>query len=85
MRKNIEWDYRKGDLDEATKKYSREAARIAAKAGVKLHPCGMEQENIAWLEEIYELGHPIGNHTYDHVYLLARTPNETQFRFTRSP
>ena len=21
MRKNIEWDYRKGDLDEATKKY----------------------------------------------------------------
>ena len=88
-RKNIEWDYRKGDLDEATKKYSLEAGRIAAKAGVKLHfflvGRVLEQQDIAWLEEIHELGHPIGNHTYDHVYLLARTPTETQFRFTRSP
>lgn len=30
-------------------------------------------------------GHPIGNHTYDHVNLLATQPKEIQFKFQRSP
>ncbi|HEY3393180.1 MAG TPA: hypothetical protein VGK58_10755, partial [Lacipirellulaceae bacterium] len=30
-------------------------------------------------------GHPIGNHTYDHVYLLAKNSDELQFRFQRAP
>lgn len=84
-----EWDYQKGNLDEATKKYSVAAARIAADKGVRIHfflvGRVLEQDDISWLQEIHEMGHPIGNHTYDHVNLLATTPSQTQFRFTRSP
>jgi hypothetical protein len=45
----------------------------------------LEQENIDWLKELRREGHPIGNHTYDHVNVLARTPDQIQFRFQRAP
>ncbi|MFN0055855.1 MAG: polysaccharide deacetylase family protein [Planctomycetales bacterium] len=31
----------------------------------------LEQPNVDWLKEIAAAGHPIGNHTYDHVAVLA--------------
>ncbi len=84
-----EWDYQKGNLDDATKKYSVAAAKLAKDRGVLIHfflvGRVLEQDDISWLHEIHEMGHPIGNHTYDHVYLLASTPTQTQFRFSRSP
>ena len=45
----------------------------------------LEQENVDWLKEIHELGHPVGNHTYDHVNVWATEAEQTQFRFQRSP
>jgi peptidoglycan/xylan/chitin deacetylase (PgdA/CDA1 family) len=45
----------------------------------------LEQENIDWLKEIHEAGHPIGNHTYDHVNVRATETDQVQFRFQRSP
>lgn len=45
----------------------------------------LEQPDIRWLQQIVEDGHPVGNHTYDHVYLLAKEPKEIQFRFQRAP
>ena len=45
----------------------------------------LEQQDIGWLKEIVRLGHPVGNHTYDHVNLWASSPEQTQFRFQRSP
>ena len=33
----LEWDYQKGNLDEATKKYSVEAANVARERGGKIH------------------------------------------------
>ncbi|MFN9602078.1 MAG: polysaccharide deacetylase family protein, partial [Planctomycetota bacterium] len=44
-----------------------------------------EQPNVDWLREIAEAGHPIGNHTYDHINLLATRKEDLQFRFQRSP
>jgi peptidoglycan/xylan/chitin deacetylase (PgdA/CDA1 family) len=83
------WDHEKGNLDDATKKYALEAARRVKKAGGVIHfflvGRALEQENVDWLKELIAEGHPVGNHTYDHVYLLARTPAEIQFRFARSP
>ena len=32
-----------------------------------------------------EAGHPVGNHTYDHVNVLATRPEDVQFRFQRAP
>jgi len=45
----------------------------------------LEQEQVDWLKEIVQAGHPVGNHTYDHVNVKATRPEEIQFRFRRSP
>jgi hypothetical protein len=44
-----------------------------------------EQEDVGWLKGIAEAGHPIGNHSYDHVNVLATRPEDVQFRFQRAP
>ncbi len=44
-----------------------------------------EQSDVTWLKDLARDGNPIGNHTYDHVYVLAKKPEEIQFRFQRSP
>ena len=84
-----EWNFEKGNLDAATKEYAVKAARIVRERGGRIHfflvGRVLEQPNVDWLKELIDAGHPIGNHTYDHVYLLAKTPEETQFRFQRSP
>lgn len=83
------WDYEKGNLDEATKKYAVAAARRVKERGGLVHffcvGRVLEQANVDWLRDIAEMGHPVGNHTYDHVYLLAKTVDELQFRFQRAP
>lgn len=83
------WDYEKGNLDDATKRYAVEAARRVKERGGRLHffcvARVLEQEDVGWLQEIAEAGHPIGNHTYDHVNVHATRPEDIQFRFRRCP
>jgi peptidoglycan/xylan/chitin deacetylase (PgdA/CDA1 family) len=83
------WDYEKGNLDRATKTYALEAARrVKAQDGViHFFALGqtMEQADVGWLREIAASGHPIGNHSYDHVNVLARRLDDIQFRFQRAP
>jgi hypothetical protein len=83
------WDYEKGNLNQAAKDYAVEACRRVKTRGGRIHTFVvgqvLEQPNVDWLKEIAAEGHAIGNHTYDHVYLLAKTPNEIQYRFSRSP
>ena len=85
----MEWNFEKGNLDEATKQYSVEAARIVKESGGVLHffcvGRVLEQPNIDWLKGLAASGHPIGNHTYDHVNVTATKPEQTQFRFQRAP
>jgi peptidoglycan/xylan/chitin deacetylase (PgdA/CDA1 family) len=85
----MEWDFQKGNLDEPTKQYAVEAARLVRERGGLIHffcvGRVLEQENVDWLRHIHEAGHPIGNHTYDHVNVTATEPEQTQFRFQRSP
>lgn len=84
-----EWDYEKGNLDQATKDYSVEAGRIVKERGGVIHYfCVgrvLEQPDTTWLEGLSAAGHPVGNHTYDHVYVLSETATETQYRFQRAP
>lgn len=88
-RELVEWNYEKGNLDEATKRYALEAARLVRRAGGVIHffcvGRVLEQPDIEWLREIASLGHPIGNHTYDHVNVKATKPEDLQFRFQRAP
>jgi peptidoglycan/xylan/chitin deacetylase (PgdA/CDA1 family) len=84
-----EWNFEKGNLDDATKQYAREAARVAKQRGGLIHffcvGRVLEQPNVDWIKEISAEGHPIGNHTYDHVNVKATTAVDTQFRFQRAP
>src|SRR5207248_902970 len=83
------WDFEKGNLDAQTKRYAVEACRRVRAAGSVIHCFAVgrvfEQEDIDWLREIVETGHPVGNHTYDHVNVLATRPQDVQFRFQRAP
>jgi hypothetical protein len=83
------WDYEKGNLNAETKKYALEACRRVKAHGGVLHCFAvgrvLEQENVDWLKEIVQAGHPVGNHTYDHVNVKATRPEEIQFRFRRAP
>ncbi len=83
------WDYEKGNLNAETKKYAAEACRRVKAAGGVLHCFAVgrvfEQESVAWLKEIAQAGHPVGNHTYDHVNVKATKPEDLQFRFRRAP
>ena len=84
-----EWNFQKGNLDEPTKQYAVDAAQLVKQYDGRLHffcvGRVLEQPNIDWLKGIAAAGHPIGNHTYDHVYVLAKKAEETQFRFRRAP
>jgi peptidoglycan/xylan/chitin deacetylase (PgdA/CDA1 family) len=84
-----EWNYEKGNLDEDTKNYSLEIARRVKAAGGVIHffcvGRVLEQSDVEWLQELAKQGHPIGNHTYDHVNVKAANAEETQFRFQRAP
>jgi peptidoglycan/xylan/chitin deacetylase (PgdA/CDA1 family) len=85
----MHWDYEKGNLNEATKEYTVEACRrVKAKGGVlQSFVVGQvfEQVNVDWLKEIVAAGHPVANHTYDHVNVWATKTENLQFRFRRAP
>src|SRR5437764_780293 len=88
-REDMHWDYEKGNLNAETKAYAVEACRRVKAAGGVLHCFAVgrvfEQEDVGWLRGIVEAGHPVGNHTYDHVNVLATRPEDIQFRFRRAP
>jgi len=83
------WDYEKGNLNDETKRYSVEAARRVKAAGGVLHFFAVgrvfEQPDICWLQEVVNTGHPVGNHTYDHINVTATKVEDLQFRFQRAP
>jgi len=86
---DLHWDYEKGNLNEETKRYTVEACQRVKARGGKVH-CFvvgrvLEQEKVEWLSQLAADGHSLGNHTYDHVYVLATKPEEVQFRFRRAP
>jgi hypothetical protein len=83
------WDYEKGNLNAETKRYTAEACRRVKAAGGLIHCFAvgrtLEQEDVAWLQGVAQAGHPVGNHTYDHVNVKATRPADIQFRFQRAP
>ncbi len=85
----MRWDYEKGNLNEETKRYTVEACRRVKAQGGLLHTFAVgrvfEQQQVDWLKQIVADGHPVGNHTYDHVNVCATRPEDIQFRFQRAP
>ena len=83
------WNFEKGNLNEATKAYALEAGQRVRRAGGYIHYfCVgrvLEQPDVSWLTQLAADGHPIGNHTYDHVNVLAKRVEDLQFRFQRAP
>src|SRR6266481_5832487 len=60
------WDYEKGNLNAETKAYAVEAARRVKERGGRIHffvvGRTLEHENVDWLKQLAEDGHPLGNH-----------------------
>jgi peptidoglycan/xylan/chitin deacetylase (PgdA/CDA1 family) len=86
---DLHWDYEKGNLNEEAKRYTVEACQRVKAHGGRAH-CFvvgrvLEQEKVDWLSQIAAEGHSLGNHTYDHVNVLAAKPEDVQFRFRRAP
>jgi peptidoglycan/xylan/chitin deacetylase (PgdA/CDA1 family) len=85
----MRWDYEKGNLNDETKQYTVEACRRVKRHGGVLHCFSVarvcEQPDVDWLKGIVQDGHPLGNHTYDHVNVTATKLEDVQFRFRRSP
>ncbi len=83
------WDYEKGNLNTEAKQYALGAAQRVAAAGGRIHffVVGrvLEQANVDWLKELRDAGHPLGNHTYDHVNVTAARLEDVQYRFARAP
>src|SRR5262249_18327640 len=79
----------KGDLDGPTKRYATEVCRRVKARGGRVHCFAVgqvfEQEDVDWLRQIVRDGHPVGNHTYDHVNILARAGDDLQPRFNPWP
>jgi len=88
-RNTYPWDYEKGNLNDETKQYTVEACRLVKAKGGVLHSFlvgqVLEQKSVDWLKKIIDAGHPVGNHTYDHVRITAKKPGDVQYRFDRSP
>ena len=89
VREATHWNFEKGNLNDETKRYSVEAARRVRAAGGLIHFFAVgrvfEHPSVDWLSEIAKAGHPIGNHTYDHVNVTATDVKDLQFRFQRAP
>jgi peptidoglycan/xylan/chitin deacetylase (PgdA/CDA1 family) len=83
------WDYEKGSLTDEVKRFAVEAARRVKARGGRIHfflvGRALEQADVGWAQELVREGHPVGNHTYDHVNVLATQADQIQFRFQRSP
>jgi len=88
-RETTHWNFEKGNLNDETKQYSVEAARRVKAAGGVLHFFAVgqvfEHPSVDWLKEIVQAGHPVGNHTYDHINVTATNAKDLQFRFQRAP
>ena len=88
-RGQTEWNFRKGELDDATKRYAVKAAEVVKARGGVVHFFAigrtLEQPDVGWLKDLAAAGHPVGNHTYDHVNVKATKPEDVQFRFRRAP
>lgn len=84
-----EWDYEKGNLTSDVKQYALDAARRVKARGGIIHFFAVgrtfEQPDVSWLKEIAQMGHPVGNHTYDHVNIRATRLQALQPRFRRAP
>ncbi len=65
------------------------SCRIVKEAGGVLHSFlvgqVLEHKDVDWLKAIIKEGHPIGNHTYDHVRVTAKNLTKIQYRCQSRP
>jgi len=81
------WDHKKGSIDEGTKKYVEKLCDIARECGIKLHfyvvGSAFEDEDILYLERVVKERHSIGNYTYHHINIKAKTFEQLQISYSR--
>ena len=83
------WDHRKGALDADTKGYVAQLSSRAHELGIPLQyfivGSALEDPDLAYLLLTRDLGHAIGNHTYTHVSVKAKTVPSLQVVYKQEP
>ena len=83
------WDHRKGAVDAETKRYVGKLADVAGEAGVKFQwfalGSSFEDDDVDYLRRLVVDGHAIGNHTYRHVSVKAKTMEQLQVTYRNDP
>ncbi len=76
------WDDKKGAIDTDTKKYVQSMNAVASEFDALLHyfivGSALEDENLDYLHETVAGGHGIGNHTYSHCNIKAKSYEDVQ-------
>jgi peptidoglycan/xylan/chitin deacetylase (PgdA/CDA1 family) len=83
------WDHRKGQIDDGTKQHITRIAGVGRNHGVKLQffvvGSALEDDDLDYLRGLVADGHALGNHTYRHVNVKARTFDELQPTYRDAP
>ncbi len=83
------WDHRKGALDEGTKRHVERLSTTAHELQIPLQyfivGSALEDPDLDYMRRARDLGHAIGNHTYTHVSVKAKTVPSLQVVYRNEP
>ena len=84
-----QWNHLKGALDEDSKQYVLKMHEVARSYGAPLYfllvGSSLEDPDIDYLEQLVAAGHEVGNHTYTHLNVKAKTTESLQVVYANAP
>ncbi len=84
-----QWNHLKGTLDADSKQYVLKMHEVARSYGVHLYcllvGSSFEDPDIDYLKQLVAAGHEVGNHTYTHLNVKAKTIENLQAVYANAP
>ena len=84
-----QWNHLKGALDADSKQYVLKMHEVARSYGVHLYfllvGSSFEDPDIDYLKQLVAAGHEVGNHTYTHLNVKAKTVESLQAVYASAP
>jgi len=84
-----QWNHLKGALDDDSKHYVLKMHEVARSYGVPLYfllvGSSLEDPDIDYLKQLVAAGHEVGNHTYTHLNVKAKTIESLQAVYANAP
>lgn len=84
-----QWNHLKGALDDDSKHYVLKMHEVARSYGVPLYfllvGSSLEDPDIDYMKQLVAAGHEVGNHTYTHLNVKAKTIESLQAVYANAP